>query len=106
MAIYLDQPVIIEPIPQPEVYPIAWITSFVASFPSPTDGYLRIEQKPYNPTSGKILQTDPIVLSTDQLWTMIEQISSVKVAFDAILNAIPDIHNFIDAQLQNSEAVE
>lgn len=93
MAILLEEPVVINT--ETKVFDGVWITAFVATFPSVSDGYIRIETKPFSTTTGEIHQTEPVVISSDKLWKIIQEVPEAAVAMGHILNAIPKIEEWV-----------
>lgn len=98
MPIPLETPITILPT-EPKVFDSVWVTSFVANFPSTIEekgqAYLRIETKPYNATTREILNVEPTVITSDDLWNMIHAVPEVQMAFGYILNAIPTIREYV-----------
>lgn len=95
MPILLDSPVVVNT--ETKVYDGVWITGFVANFPSTTDGYIRIETKPFNTSTGEILNTEPKIISSDKIWKIIDEVPEAQMAMGHIINAIPKIEEWINA---------
>jgi len=93
MPILLDTPVVINQ--ETKVFDGIWVTGFVTNFPSVTEGYVRIETKPFCTTTGEILNVEPIVISSDKIWQIINDVPEAKEAMEHIINAIPEIDQWI-----------
>lgn len=98
MPILLSEPITIAP--ATKTYDGVWICSFIANFPSNDSGYLRIETKPFSTTTGEIFQVDPEVISTDQIWLMMQEVPEAAIAMNSVISAIIPIKNWIEDRKQ------
>lgn len=96
MPILLPEPIIVAP--EVKTYDGVWICSFIANFPSTNTGYLRIETKPFSTQIGEIYQTEPEIITTDQIWKLIEEVPQAAIAFNAVITSIPAIKQWIEEQ--------
>lgn len=110
MPIELD-----EPVEQPELpakqYPLLWLYNLQTHAPDPLamqDGRLpdenpsrvgscKIEALPMA-ADGSLLWSQPIVVSTDELYRMADEVPEVAAAFAAILAAVKPAKAWVDAR--------
>lgn len=100
MPIDNTTPVIVPPVSAvPELeYPQLWLRSIQISAPSQTEGSINIESVPYSSLSGAFADSPEIVnIYTDDLWSAVENVSSVAVAMSAIFTASEDLRTYVES---------
>lgn len=98
MAIPAQNPTVIPAISE-KVFPNLWLYNVLIHSPSINYGRIHIEALPYNSDIQEIGPGSNIeTISTDQLFQAVYNVPEVKVAYDAIINAIVPLREWIAIQ--------
>lgn len=110
MPIELDKP-IEQPAVAAKQYPLLWLYNLTTHAPDPTAmqpgkldgeadtrlGSVKIEALPMA-ADGSLLWSQPLVVSTDELYRMAAEVPEVAAAFDAILKSVKPAKAWVEAR--------
>ena len=81
-----------------KTYPHLWLTDIHIQASTNTQGVVNIQAAPYNGDTLEVAENGPIeVISTDNLWTAVQEVSSVAIAMQAIFDAVEPLKDWIAA---------
>ena len=83
---------IVVPASEEKTFPNFWVSRIIMDTPSPTEGRVFIELKPYNAVTKEILDQAERINIQD-FWAKSEQIPEISIAMQAILAAVNAIKN-------------
>ena len=83
---------IIIPASEQKTFPHLWVSRIIMDTPSPTEGRVLIELKPYNAETKEIFDKTERINIQD-FWAKAAQIPEIPAAIEAILAAVNAIKN-------------
>jgi hypothetical protein len=78
---------IVIPATEAKTFPNFWVTRIIMDTPSPTEGRVFIELKPYNAITKEILNS-PERINIQDFWQKSELVPEIPAAIEAILAAV------------------
>ena len=94
MKIVNETPVIIPPVEE-KTFPDLWIYSINIIAPTTTSGRVQIDLLPYSSDRQEIYPGNHQILSTDDLWSAINEVPEVAQAMGAIFLAIDPLKQWL-----------
>jgi len=80
-------------------YDHIWLTDITIKANSYTDGLIEISHVPYDGATLDIALDHGVeTISTDELWTAVDEVSAVAVAMQAIFDAVVPLRNWLSAR--------
>ena len=81
-----------------KTFPHLWLTDIHIQASTNTQGVVNIQAAPYNGDTMEVAENGPIeMISTDNLWTAVQEVSSVAFAMHAIFDAVEPLKAWIAA---------
>jgi hypothetical protein len=93
-----DTPITVPAVAE-KTFPHLWIYNLIIHAPTTTTGKVEAEFLPYNAETGEIGPASAMTtISSDKLWDAVNAVPEMKVAFDAIVAAVPAMKVWIASQ--------
>jgi hypothetical protein len=82
-----------------KTYNHLWLTDIHIQASTNTSGVVNIQAAPYNGDTMEVAPNGSIeMISTDNLWTAVQEVSSVAIAMQAIFDAVEPLKAWIASQ--------
>ena len=79
-----------------KTYDHLWLTDIHIQASTNTSGIINIQAAPYNGVTMEVAENSSIeTISTDNLWTAVQEVSAVAVAMQAIFDAVEPLKAWI-----------
>jgi len=97
----LNETPITKPAEPEKTFPIWWITALEIGCPSPTAGVVKFTRAPAS-NDGEILGDKSERIATNELWQLLAEVPKAKAAFEAVIDASPEIWAWIEKQKEKA----